>query len=118
MSLIDRDYMRREGKPAAKNVFKASNTPANLDSHSVRKSPSEESFGLHIQNDTDAGRFSCIRCGKSYSTKEASAACFRSHSSEFMVEGEATNVLSKIRKYMYKIKRLITNLVSRDDETE
>ena len=118
MSLMDRDYMRRRSESTTKNGFKASNTPTNLDSHSVRKSPSEESFGLHLQNDTDAGRFSCIRCGKSYSTKEASAACFRSHSSEFIVEGEAINILSKIRKYMYKIKRLITNLASRDDETE
>jgi|LGVF01.1.fsa_nt_gb hypothetical protein len=118
MSLIDRDYMRREGKPATKNRSKASNAPAHSDSHSVRKSPSEASFRLHLSKDSDGGRFSCIRCGRSHSTKEAAAVCFRSHNSEHRVDGRATNFLSKIKRYMYKIKRSITNLVSRDNKTE
>ena len=118
MSLIDRDYMEREEKPAIKNRLKASKAPAHSGSHSVRKSPSVTSFRLHRSKDGDGGRFSCIRCGRSYSTKEAAAACFGSHSSERRVHDRATNFSSKIKRYLYKIKRSIRNLVSRDNETE
>ena len=55
MSLADRDYMRRDRTSTSKSSFR-----------SPSRSP-------------DHGRFSCIRCGRSYSTKKAAAACYRSH---------------------------------------
>lgn len=41
-------------------------------------STSKSSFRSHSRS-SDRGRFSCIRCGRSYSTKKAAAACYRSH---------------------------------------
>lgn len=78
MSLADRDYTRRDYKSTRDSSFKPRS-----------KSP-------------DHGNFSCIRCGRSYSTKEKAAACFRSH-------------LSKSRGLttVSKLKRSITNLISK-----
>ena len=78
MSLADRDYTRRDYKPIRDSRFKPRS-----------KSP-------------DHGNFSCIRCGRSYSTKEKAAACFRSHLSK---SGGLTTV--------FKLKKSITNLISK-----
>ena len=78
MSLADRDYTRRGYKSTRDSSFKLRS-----------KSP-------------DHGNFSCIRCGRSYSTKEKAAACFRSHLSK---SGGLTTVS--------KLKRSITNLISK-----
>jgi len=78
MSLADRDYMRRDYKSTRDRSFKP---------HSI--SP-------------DHGNFSCIRCGRSYSTKEKAAACFKSHRPK---SGSLTTIS--------KMKKSITNLISK-----
>ena len=78
MGLADRDYTRRDYKSTRDRSFK----PRSI-------SP-------------DHGNFSCIRCGRSYSTKERAAACFRSHRPKS--GGLAT---------VSKLKKSITNLISK-----
>lgn len=78
MSLADRDYTRRDYKPIRASRFKPRS-----------KSP-------------DHRRFSCIRCGRSYSTKERAAACFKSHRPK---SGGLTTIS--------KLKKSITNLISK-----
>ena len=78
MSLADRDYTRRGYKSTRDSSFKLRS-----------KSP-------------DHGNFSCIRCGRSYSTKEKAAACFKSHHPK---SGGLTTIS--------KLKKSITNLVSK-----
>ena len=78
MSLVDRDYTRRDYKSTRDRSFKSRS----------------KSLGH--------GNFSCIRCGRSYSTKEKAAACFRSHRSK---SGGLTTVS--------KMKRSIKNLISK-----
>ena len=78
MSLADRDYTRRDYKSTRDSSFKPRS-----------KSP-------------DHGNFSCIRCGRSYSTKERAAACFRSHRPK---SGGLTTIS--------KLKKSITNLISK-----
>ena len=78
MSLADRDYTRKDYKSTRDRSFK----PRSI-------SP-------------DHGNFSCIRCGRSYSTKEKAAACFRSH----RPKSEGLTTISKMKKS-------ITNLISK-----
>ena len=82
MSLADRDYMRRDYNSTSKSSF---------------RSPSRSS---------DRGKFSCIRCGRSYSTKKAAAACYRSHrlktkSSNGKMKKSITESISKIIGFIW-----------------
>ena len=113
MSLQDREYMNPEKRRlATKKSSKASNAYTHSGSYPHRKSPSEESFGSH-PSEFDGGKFSCISCGSSYSTKESAATCFRNHSSDIEAESERTSMLYRVKKYICKIKISITNLVSK-----
>ena len=78
MGLADRDYTKRDYKSTRDRSFKP--RPG---------SPTH-------------GNFSCMRCGRSYSTKEAAAACFRSHRPK---SGGLITVS--------KMKRSIKNLISK-----
>ena len=113
MSLIDREYMKRECESTTKNRFKSSDAYAHSNSYSRRELSSEGSFRSPLQSESNGERFSCIRCGRSYSTKEAAAICFRSHSYKPVAGDGTTSILYKIKKYMYKIKKSIINIVSK-----
>lgn len=91
MSLADRDYTRRDYKSTRDRSFK----PRSI-------SP-------------DHGNFSCIRCGRSYSTKERAAACFRSHrpksrglATASKLKKSITNLLSKILGFIWAGIKIIT----------
>ena len=82
MSLADRDYMRRGYNSTSNSSFRFSS-----------RSP-------------DHGRFSCIRCGRSYSTKKAAATCYRSHrlktkSSNGKMKKSITESISKIIGFIW-----------------
>jgi len=78
MSLADRDYTRRDYKSTRDSSFKPR--------------PGSPTYG----------NFSCIRCGRSYSTKEAAVACFKSHHPK-----------SRGLTTVSKLKKSITNLISK-----
>ena len=89
MGLAERDYMRRDYNSTRSRNFK-SNT-----------------------QESDSGRFSCIKCGRTYSTKEAAMACFRSHKTQFKdlkIKKDGSYKLPFSYKFKNMVKKVISNI--------